>query len=106
MTGMFLQISCSITNVRSAYPDIDGKSNSVNIRSILWGLPFKVSHAFRPSGTAATANNKNNMLNKPFSPEYVIFIQKGYPSGDTNFRKENEIAAKLFLLSTTVNKHQ
>lgn len=57
ITGMLLQMSCSITKVSSAYPDIDGKSTSVNMRSMLWGLHFKVSHAINPSGTAATAWN-------------------------------------------------
>lgn len=58
ITGMFLQISCSIINVSRAYPDIDGKSTSVNIRSMFRGLPFSNSHAFRPSGTAATSPYK------------------------------------------------
>lgn len=34
---------------------MDGKSTSVSIRSILPGLPFSISHAFKPSATAATA---------------------------------------------------
>lgn len=36
---------------------MEGKSTSVSIRSILCDLPFSISHAFRPSGTAATAQN-------------------------------------------------
>lgn len=55
ITGMFLQISCSIINVSSANPDINGKSTSVNMRSTLLGLPLNISHAFKPSDTAATA---------------------------------------------------
>jgi hypothetical protein len=51
---MFLQISCSVISVRRANPDIEGKSTSVNMRSMLCGLPFSISHAFKPSGTAAT----------------------------------------------------
>ena len=54
ITGMFLQTSCSMIKVRRANPDIDGSSTSVNTRSMLWGLPFNVSHAFNPSETAAT----------------------------------------------------
>lgn len=51
---MFLQISCSMISVRRANPDIEGKSTSVNMRSMLCGLPFSISHAFKPSETAAT----------------------------------------------------
>ena len=42
-------------SVRRANPDIDGKSTSVNMRSMLWALPFSISHAFKPSETAVTA---------------------------------------------------
>ena len=54
MTGMLLQMSCPMIKVRSENPDIDGNSTSVNIRSISDALFFNVSHAFRPSETAAT----------------------------------------------------
>lgn len=59
---MLLQISCSIISVRRANPYIDGKSTSVKMRSTLCGLPFSISHAFKPSGTAATTQKEN-----PFS---------------------------------------
>ena len=55
MTGMFLQMSSSMTKVRSANPDIDGNSTSVNMRSTSEAFLFNVSHAFNPSETAATA---------------------------------------------------
>ena len=58
ITGMFLQISRSIINVRRAYPEIDGNSTSVNMRSMLWGRAFKTSQAFKPSGTEATAQRR------------------------------------------------
>jgi hypothetical protein len=60
MTGMFLQTSCSMTKARNAYPDINGNSTSVNMRSMLWGLSFKVSHAINPSGTAETAQREKH----------------------------------------------
>jgi len=55
MTGMFLQASCSMTKLRSENPDIDGKSTSVNMRSMSDALFFNVSHAFKPSQTVETA---------------------------------------------------
>ena len=54
ITGMFLQILCSMTKESKANPEIDGKSTSVSMRSILCGLPLSNSHAFKPSETAAT----------------------------------------------------
>jgi hypothetical protein len=54
MTGMFLQLSSSMIEVSSEKPDIDGNSTSVNTRSIPDDLFFNVSHAFKPSRTAAT----------------------------------------------------
>lgn len=54
MTGMFLQMSCSMTNERSANPDIDGNSTSVSMISMFRALSFNVSHAISPSGTADT----------------------------------------------------
>lgn len=54
ITGILLQISCSIIKVRRANPEIAGRSTSVNMRSMLWGLPFRTSHAFKPSGIAIT----------------------------------------------------
>lgn len=58
MTGMFLQMSCSMIKVRSENPDIDGKSTSVNMRSKSNALFFNVSHAFKPSQNATTACKK------------------------------------------------
>ena len=49
-------------SVSSANPEIDGRSSSVNMRSMLWGLPFSNSHAFKPSGTATTVQTKKNIL--------------------------------------------
>jgi len=69
ITGMFLQISCSMISVSRAYPDIEGRSTSVNIKSTLSGFPFSISQAFKPSGTAATDQyTKPNHINtNPFS---------------------------------------
>jgi len=41
--------------VSSSKPEIDGRSSSVNTRSMSSDLFFNVSHAFNPSRTAATA---------------------------------------------------
>jgi len=69
MTGMFLQISCSIIRVRRAHPDTEGKSTSVNMRSMLCGLSFSISHAFKPSETVATAQQKRKKRTK--SSQYL-----------------------------------
>lgn len=61
-TGIFLQMTSSIINVRSANPDIDGKSTSVNIRSTFCGPPFSASHAFKPSETATTGSTKKRKV--------------------------------------------
>jgi len=58
MTGMFLQASCSITKASRAKPDIDGKSSSVSIRSMLCDFSFRTSHAAKPSETATTVFNQ------------------------------------------------
>jgi hypothetical protein len=75
MTGMFLQISCSIIIVRRGYPDIEGKSTSVNMRSMPCGLPFSISHAFKPSGTLTTAQQKikKKKLISVLTKRYEIF---------------------------------
>lgn len=73
MTGMFLQISCSAISVRRANPDIAGKSTSVNMRSMLWGLPFSISQAFKPSGTAVTAQTINKTFQ--FQKHHVYKFQ-------------------------------
>ena len=62
---MPLQISCSMISVRRANPDIDGKSTSVKMRSMLWGFPFSISHAFKPSGTAETAQKGEKSFSVP-----------------------------------------
>ena len=62
ITGIFLQISCSIIKVRRAYPEIDGNSTSVRIRSMFSARAFNTSHAFKPSDTAATASKKEEVL--------------------------------------------
>ena len=67
---MPLQISCSMISVRRANPDIDGKSTSVKMRSMLWGFPFSISHAFKPSGTASTAQKGEKI---PFSVPNVAY---------------------------------
>jgi len=41
--------------VSSSKPEIDGRSTSVNTRSMSSDLFFNVSHAFNPSRNAATA---------------------------------------------------
>jgi len=58
MTGICLQISCSIIIERRLIPETDGTSTSARTTSILWGLSFSISHAFMPSDTAATVENK------------------------------------------------
>ena len=63
MTGMFLQVSCSMMSVRRAYPDIEGRSTSVNIRSTLSEFPFSISQAFNPSATAATEKTHGKKKN-------------------------------------------
>lgn len=70
ITGIFLQASCSVIKVRSAYPDIDGNSTSVNIRSMLFCPSFSVSQAFKPSGTASTAQaNKEIAFSFRLTPQ-------------------------------------
>lgn len=71
ITGILLQMSCSMIKVRSAYPDIDGNSISVNMRSILCCPFFNVSHAFRPSETARTAQ-RSSCIAKSGNQEAII----------------------------------
>lgn len=62
ITGIFLQVSCSMIKVRRAYPEIDGNSTSVKIRSMFWDRDFNTSHACKPSETAATASKEKSAL--------------------------------------------
>ena len=65
-----------MTKVRSANPDIEGNSTSVNIRSMSCGRSFKVSHAIKPSGTAATTE-KNLKLGMIKTGEITIILLIG-----------------------------
>lgn len=62
ITGIFLQVSCPMIRVSRENPDIDGNSTSANIRSTLRGLALRISHAFMPSGTAATVSTRKTKI--------------------------------------------
>lgn len=83
---MFLHGSWSIIMVRRPKPEIDGKSTSVRTRSILWGFSFKVSHAFKPSDTAATVEHTNRKCE-----EISTFKWSNYLETDSSYMGTNGI---------------